>query len=274
MGLHVFGLGIGCVVHVAADVEIVVVGVGDLGLGDEAAVFRQFALVGENEVDLFNVFRAEFVLVFAFGKLPVGIDEEHLVSQVVGLVFIHHQHTGGNARAVKQTGRQTDDGLDNVVVNEQFADKLFLATPKQNAMRHDGCQVPVALQAGQHVLNKHEVGLLARLGTPLAKTRRKLEGGATVVLGKGWIGQHAVELADGGTVKNLGIFQGIAVLNGETGNVVEDHVHDTNRPYRSVGVLAKQGEVVRILPLLLNILVTLYEETARGRKPPDPPVAW
>ena len=95
VGLHVLGLGVGRVVHVAADVEVVVVRVDDLRLVHEAAVFRQFALVREDEVDLLDVLGAELVLVLAFGVFAVGIDEEHLAAQRVGLVFVHDETQAG-----------------------------------------------------------------------------------------------------------------------------------------------------------------------------------
>ncbi len=82
MGLHVLRLGVGRVVHIAADIEVVVVLVHDFGFGHEAAVLGQFTLVGEDEVDLLNVLGTELVLVLAFGKFAVGIDEEHLVRAV------------------------------------------------------------------------------------------------------------------------------------------------------------------------------------------------
>lgn len=65
MGLHVFGLGRGGIVYIAADVEVVIVLVNDGGFADQRAVLRQLQLVGEHVVDLLNVFGAQFVLVFA-----------------------------------------------------------------------------------------------------------------------------------------------------------------------------------------------------------------
>jgi hypothetical protein len=63
MGLHILWFGIGRVVDVTADVEIVVVLVGDFRLVDEAAVFEQLTLMREYEIDLLDIFRSEFVLV-------------------------------------------------------------------------------------------------------------------------------------------------------------------------------------------------------------------
>jgi hypothetical protein len=47
----------------------------------------------------------------------------------------------------RSTGRQTDDGLDYVVLDEELADQLFLATPAQHAVWHDRGHVPIRLEA-------------------------------------------------------------------------------------------------------------------------------
>ncbi len=262
VGLDIFGLRIGGVVHVAADVEVVVMGFDDLGLVHQATVFGNLAFVGEDEIDFFDIFGAQFVLSLAFGVFSVGVDEEHLVAQGVGLVFVGHDHAGGNPGAVKKSGRQADDGLDHIILNENFADELFLAAPKQHAVGHDGGHVTMGFKAGEHVLNEHQIGLLAGLGTPFPKTVGKLHGSPAVVLGKRRIGQHAVEFPDLPVFQNQGIFQGVPVFNGKPGDVVQDHVHVADRPDRAVGVLAVKGQIVGVLALLLYILVGLDEKTA------------
>ncbi len=169
VGLHVLWLGVGRVVHVAADVQVVVVFFRDLLLADEAAVFRQRDFVGEDVVDFLDVLGAEFVLVLALGEFAVGIDEENLVAQGVRLVFVEDDDAGGNAGAVEQAGRQADDGLDHVVIDQQLADELFLAATEEDAVRHDGGTEPVRLEAGEDVLDEHEVRLFPGLRAPLAE---------------------------------------------------------------------------------------------------------
>ena len=105
-------------------------GIGNLGLVHQSAVLGNLTLVGEDEIDLLDVLRAQFVLVLAFGVLAVGIDEQHLAAQRVGLALVAHQHAGRNAGAVEEAGRQADDGLDHVIADQQFADELFLAPRK------------------------------------------------------------------------------------------------------------------------------------------------
>ena len=69
VGLHILGFRLGRVVHVAADVEVVVVGFDDLGLVDQAAVFGHLPFVGKDKIDLLDVFGAQFVLGLAFGDI-------------------------------------------------------------------------------------------------------------------------------------------------------------------------------------------------------------
>ena len=178
-------------------------GVDDLLHIDEAAVFGQFALVREDKVDLLDVLGAELVLILAFGVFAVGVDEQHLAAQRVGLVLVHDQHAGGDAGSVKEARRKTDDRLDDVVAYEDLADQLFLAAAEENTVGHDCRHVAVGLQARQHVLDEHQIGLLARLGAPFPEARRELYGGPAVVLRKRRIGENPIELPDLAVVENL-----------------------------------------------------------------------
>src|SRR6202158_1118414 len=128
VSLDILRLGVGRVVNVTADVEVVVVLIHDLCFVDEAAIFWQVALLGKDEINFFNVFRAKLVLVLAFSVLSVGIDKEHLAAQRVRFVLVHYEHACGNAGPVEKAGRQADDGFDHVVVNEDFADQFLFAT--------------------------------------------------------------------------------------------------------------------------------------------------
>ena len=63
-------------------------------------------------------------------------------------------------------------------------------------------------------------------------------------------------------VENLRVLQCICVLNGEPGDVVEDHVHDADGPDGTVRVLSVEGEVVGIFTLFLHVLVALDKKAA------------
>src|SRR5450631_466186 len=173
--------------------------------------------MGEDEVDLLNVLGAELVLVLALGVFAVGVDEEQLATQGVGLALVRHDDASGNTGAIEESGRQADDGLDHVVIDEDFADEFFLAASEQHAMRHDGGHVAVRLEARKHVLDKHEVSLFPGLWAPFTEAGGELQSGAAVILGEGGIGEYAVEFADLAVVENLRVLQRIPVLNGEAG---------------------------------------------------------
>ena len=185
-----------------------------------------------------------------------------LVLECVGLALVADQHAGGDARAVEEAGRQADDGLDAVVIDQELADELFLATPEKDPVRHDRRQPAVGLEAGEHVLHKHEVCLLAGLWAPLAEATGELHAGAAVVLRERRVREHTVELADLPVVEDERVLQRVTVLDHGSGDVVEDHVHDADRPDSAVGVLAVEGEVVSVLALLFHVLVCLNEEAA------------
>ena len=66
-----------------------------------------------------------------------------------------------DARAVEQPRRKPDDRLQDAVLDEPLAARLFLAATEQDAVRHDDRQLAVALERGDHVLHEHQVRLLA-----------------------------------------------------------------------------------------------------------------
>ncbi len=187
-----------------------------------------------------------------------------MVAQCIGLALVHHQHAGGDAGAVEQARRQADDGLDDVVVDQVFADEFFLAAAEQHAVGHDGRHVAVGLEAGDHVLHEHEVGLLAGFRAEFAEAAGELHGGAAVVLRERRVGEHAIEFARLTVFQDQRVLQRIPVLDGEAGDVVEDHVHVADGPDRAVRVLPIERKVVGILPLLLDVLVGLDQKTARA----------
>src|SRR5258708_37100355 len=106
----------------------------------------------------------------------------------MGFVFIRKGQEGWDARTVEEAGRKTDDGLDHIIVDEKLANKLFLTATKEHAVWHDSSHMTVRLQACQHVLDEHEVGLFPGFRTPFAEARGELQGRAAVVLCVGRIG--------------------------------------------------------------------------------------
>ena len=137
MRLHVLRFRLRGVVHIAPNVQVVVVRVGDLRLFHESAVFWNLAFAGEHEVDFLHVLRPQLVLILAFGKLAVCVNEKNFTAQIVRLLLVANEHTGRNTGPIKKPLRQTDDRLDNVVLYQQFPNQPFLAPAKEHAVGHN-----------------------------------------------------------------------------------------------------------------------------------------
>lgn len=121
MGAHVVRLGRWRIVGVAADVEVIVVGLkrGGVDDGREAVDGAEFVEGGD---DLLDVFGQQVILCTAFEELAVGIDEQHfalalggLAADTIGAVLhplAKHQNAGRNAGAIEQVGRDANDGFE------------------------------------------------------------------------------------------------------------------------------------------------------------------
>ena len=107
--LEVLRLG---AVDVAREVEVVVVlRVGDLADGHHAGVAGiALILAGEGIDDLVEVLLAEAVLRAVLFEALAGINHEDALTRL-GVLFVQHEDAGGDASAVKEIGRQADDGL-------------------------------------------------------------------------------------------------------------------------------------------------------------------
>ena len=60
--------------------------------------------------------------------------------------------------------------------------------------------------------------------------------------------------------QNQAVFQRIPIFDREAANVVEDHIHNADRPDSAIGVLPIKGQVVGVLALLFHILLALNQE--------------
>ena len=82
------------------------------------------------------------------------------------LLLVHHQDAGGDAGAVEQVGRQADDRFEPAVLDE--CSRGSFSSPPRNSTP---CGMTVAMRAvalehRQHVLDEHQVGLLALFRHP------------------------------------------------------------------------------------------------------------
>ena len=117
-------------------------------------------------------------------------------------------------------------------------------------MGHDDRGTARGQQARQHVLDKHEVGLLAGLrGEAVGEAILPLAAGEGVVLGEWRIGEDTVELAELAVLDVQGILQRVAVLDVRVGEIVKDEVHLRDGNHRAIVFLAVQFEVVAVAAL-------------------------
>jgi len=113
----------------------------DLLDADHARVFGNPQPLVEDIDDPVDVYVAQAVLVAVFDVAAAGVDHEDALADV-GVFLIDDDDTGGDAGAVKQVGRRTDDAFPNQVL----ADVGLGVAPEQYAVRQDASALPCAFQ--------------------------------------------------------------------------------------------------------------------------------
>jgi hypothetical protein len=137
MSAHIVRLGRRGVIDVATDIAVIVLRF-NFRDGDEPVVTRHIGALTVGSDDFRNIFGAQKVLCFALAIFAVGIDEEDSAPR--GSVFFVQDEDAGRRKYLRAS---------------------FLATPEEDAMGHDGGHFAVGFDDGEHVLDEHEIGLLA-----------------------------------------------------------------------------------------------------------------
>jgi len=263
---HVMRLGRRRIVHIAADVAVEVFGFNLFDRYQPGIAFDVLPLAIHMD-DLGDIFGTEKVLRLALAIFPIRIDEEDVLA-LSRTLLVHHQYAGGNACAVEQPGRQSNDGFEPATLDEVFPRLSFFATSKQHPVRHDGGHFPVGLQHGQHMLDEHEIGLLALLRHPDGKAARVLDVLLDVVLTEGRIGEDAVvALQFVVLVLVLGTADRILLTDIGVRDAVQEHVHLADGPSGADALLSKEREIPRISATLPDVVARLNEHPsgAAGR---------
>jgi hypothetical protein len=261
VGAHVVRLGRRGVVDVAADVAVEIFG-GDVGHGHEAGVAGHVGAGAIDVDDLGDVFGAQKILGLALAVFAVGVEEED-VAAGGGVLFVEHEHAGGDAGAVEEAGGQADDGFEPAVLDEVAAGLALLAAAEEHTVGHDGGEFSVGFEDGEHVLHEHEVGLLALLGHPDGEAAGIFDVFAEVVLGEGRVGEDAVEAGELVVLPLvLGAAKGVLLADVGVGDAVEEHVHLADGPGGADGLLAGEGEVAGIAAAFAHIVAGLDEHAA------------
>ena len=117
---------------------------------------RHIRLAVEHRHDLFNVCIQQHIVVGFFLKQRTGVDE---LRGGVGFVFGQYQNRHGDGGAIKQVGREGNDGFDVVVIHEVLADFLFSTATVKDAGKANNRGASFAGQVAERVQHKGKVGL-------------------------------------------------------------------------------------------------------------------
>ncbi|CRH93853.1 Uncharacterised protein [Chlamydia trachomatis] len=111
-------------VHIARDVQVVVVG-ADLIKRDEAAEAFDALTLTHDVGDSLDVTCAQFVVLADLLKALGGVHDQHI--GLFALLAQHHDDCGDTG-SEEDVGRQADDGLDMAVLQQVAPDLALLAT--------------------------------------------------------------------------------------------------------------------------------------------------
>jgi len=113
--------------------------------------------MGEDVIDLLDVFRAQLVLILALSVFPISL-MKRILSLKHRLILVNYEYTSRNTCSVKERWRQTNNRFNQIVVMIS-ARMTFSWPPRNNAVRHDRRHHPVPIKTCDHMLDKHQVGL-------------------------------------------------------------------------------------------------------------------
>ena len=119
-------------------------------------------LVGAVEIgrqDRLDVVLGKLVAVCDLDALLGRIEKQRMV---ISLGLFQHHDAGGDRRAVEQVVRQLDDAVDEVVVDQVFADLLFRAAAVHDAGEADDRGRAVSRQPRKAVHDERKVRLRLR----------------------------------------------------------------------------------------------------------------
>ena len=115
--------------------------------------------------------------------------------------------------------------------------------------------IPFWRSTEMHVLDEHEVGLLAALrAEAVAESLGEGDAVRGVVLREGRIGDDPVEAHQLAALDVQGLGQGVAVAEVGVGDAVQDHVHLADGPDPAVVLLPVEAEVARVAAVLAHVL--------------------
>lgn len=131
-------------IHIARNVEVVVVLSHFLQCGEMAELFYLLALtIGIN--NLLDMLRTKLVLGLYLFKFLTGINKENIV--ILLTTLLEHQDTGGNACAIEDIGRKSDNSIHIIFLfDEETADDALGIATEQHTIGATQAIVPPSLR--------------------------------------------------------------------------------------------------------------------------------
>ena len=221
---------------VGGDGEVIVL-LGNFVVGDEGGEVRLVGAVqirGQNRLD---VILRELVAVGDLDALPGRVQKQRMV---ISLGLFQHHDAGRNRRAVEQVVRKLDDAVDEVVVDQVFADLLFRAAAIHDAGEADDGRRAVGRQPRKAVHDERKVGLRFRgQHTGRRKARVVDERGVVAALPADGVGRIGYDGLKRLVVPVLGTDQRIAVgdVKFVVVNVVQEHIDAAEVVGRDIDLL-------------------------------------
>ena len=119
--------------NVSGDGEVIVL-LGNFVVGDEGGEVRLVGAVKIGRQDRLDVVLGKLIAVGDLDALFGCVQKQRMV---IALGLFQHHDAGRDRRAVEQVVRQLDDAVDEVVVDQVFADLLFRAAAVHHAGEAD-----------------------------------------------------------------------------------------------------------------------------------------
>ena len=221
---------------VGGDGEVIIL-LGNFVVGDEGGEVRLVGAVKIGRQDRLDVGLGELVAVCDLDALLGRVQKQRMV---IALGLFQHHDAGRDRRAVEQVIRQLDDAVDEVVVDQVFADLLFRAAAVHHAGEADDCRRAVGRQPRKAVHDKRQIRLRF-WGQHTGRRKARVVDERCVVAalpadGVRWIGYDGLERL---VVPVLGADQRIAVgdVKFVVVNIMQEHVDTAEVVGRDIDLL-------------------------------------
>lgn len=216
--------------------------------GEGGLVFE--VLIGAD--DTLEVLVGEEALGAFAGDFVHRVDEEDFAAPGLGLLRAADDDAGFHGRVVEEVRTEPEDAFDEIGFDELAAHVRLLLSEEDAVRPEDGAPAGLGLEALQDVLLEGVVGAaLRRNAEDIAAPGVAGKGFAVPLLdGVGRIGQHDIESLEPVAFDELRLGQGVAALDAEVLNAVEETVHPGDGGGHQISLLAVE---LHIPPFLLLI---------------------